>query len=280
MNAPTNFPPPDADPLRDRLSMDYGTQVERAKALIEAAAAVPDPTDDDMAGALGDQAVQIAAHIKLMGTTHSSEKEPYLRNGRTVDNFFFPWCGDKTGKLVLAVNKLRARATVYASAKAARLKREAEEAARIQREEAARLAAEAAARDAEARRLAAEAEARAAETRASASLASQAAAETRASADLMDQAVAVEAEAAKAEQVVAVSKPAAFGKTRGDLGSLTTINTQWTFADLRRDALDLEPLRQHLPAEALEKAVRAFVKAGGRELRGVRIYEAENVSFR
>lgn len=265
MNAPTNFPPPDADPLRERLAADYAAQIDRAKALIAAADLVPEITDDEMAGAVGDQAVQIAAHMKLMNTTHGGEKEPYLRNGRTVDNFFFPWSGDKTGKLALAISKLRAKATVYASAKAARLRREAEEQARLQREEAARLAAEAAAREAAAK---------------AASAPIVAAAEAKVSATLMDQAVAVEAEAARSEQAIATSKPAVFGRTRGDLGSLTTINATWTFADLDKDAVKLEPLRQHLSLGALEQAVRAYIKAGGRKLDGVRIYQNESASFR
>jgi len=49
---------------------------------------------------------------------------------------------------------------------------------------------------------------------------------------------------------------------------------EWTFKDLDRDKLDLEKLRQHIPADALDKAVRSFVKAGGRELAGCTIFDS------
>ena len=58
------------------------------------------------------------------------------------------------------------------------------------------------------------------------------------------------------------------------MGSVSSLRTFWDFADLDPDMLDLEALRHHFPAEAREKAVRSFIKAGGRELRGVTIYES------
>jgi hypothetical protein len=45
------------------------------------------------------------------------------------------------------------------------------------------------------------------------------------------------------------------------------------FDEIDREEIDLEVLRFHIPADGLEKAVRSFIKAGGRELRGTRIYE-------
>ena len=49
---------------------------------------------------------------------------------------------------------------------------------------------------------------------------------------------------------------------------------------LDRDALDLSTLRPFLPLDALEKAVRGFIRAGGRELKGVRIFENTATSVR
>jgi len=62
-------------------------------------------------------------------------------------------------------------------------------------------------------------------------------------------------------------------RTRSDYGSLSTLQEVWTFSDLDRQKLALGQLRQHLPQEALESAVRSFIKAGGRRLTGVKIYQ-------
>lgn len=63
-------------------------------------------------------------------------------------------------------------------------------------------------------------------------------------------------------------------EVRGEV-SLLRRQPAWTFDEYDRDALDLEALRQHLPTDAIEKAIRSFIKAGGRDLRGVRIYERQ-----
>ena len=64
-------------------------------------------------------------------------------------------------------------------------------------------------------------------------------------------------------------------RTRGDVGALATLQTFWDFdpLTLNRAELDLEALRQHLPADAIDKAIRSFIRAGGRDLRGVHIFE-------
>lgn len=76
----------------------------------------------------------------------------------------------------------------------------------------------------------------------------------------------------KAEATLA-KKPAELARVRGEAGSVSTLRTYWTFDQLERADLDLEALRQHLPADALATAVRGFIAAGGRSLAGVRIYE-------
>lgn len=252
MNAPvtlSNNPPTDANPLRDRLTESYADMLTRAEELVAAAARVPECTDDEIAGKIGDFVKQCAAHQKLLDTTRVGEKEPFLAGGRTVDGFF----NVPKERLEKALVPVRGKVTVYLRAKAERERREAEEAARRQREEAARLAREAAEREA-----ASKAE----------------------SAALMDKAAAVETEAVKAEQSIADAKPADFARTRGDLGSVSTLQRRWTFRDMNRTELDLNMLRPYLPADALEKALNAFIKAGGRQIAGATIYEAETASFR
>ena len=49
---------------------------------------------------------------------------------------------------------------------------------------------------------------------------------------------------------------------------------------LDRETIDLEALRPHLPTQALEQAVRSFIRAGGRKLEGVRIFENTGTTVR
>jgi len=66
---------------------------------------------------------------------------------------------------------------------------------------------------------------------------------------------------------------AELSRTRGDLGSVSSLRTDWVHDEVNRATIDLEALRPHLPAEAIDQAIRSFIRAGGRELRGTRIYE-------
>lgn len=75
------------------------------------------------------------------------------------------------------------------------------------------------------------------------------------------------------------AKPAELGKSRGEYGGQTSLKQFWNYTDLDRDRIDLEALRGHIPHDALEKAVKSWIKAnadllaGGTELFGVSIYE-------
>lgn len=157
-----------------------------------------------------------------------------------------------------------------AAAEAARRQEEADrieadrlEKERVAKEEAARLEKERKARE---RAAAMEAEERDRLARAAERSAGRAEKE-------LDRAERREDAAIIKERRVETAKPAEFGRTRGDYGGLSTLQRHWTFANLDRAALDLELLRGHLPGDALEQAVRSFIAAGGRELRGVDIFE-------
>ena len=241
-----NAPPADADPLRDRLGTEYEALVGRHDDLISAFDRAPGEIDDKNAGPMADFIKQISAHVKTLDTARVAEKEPYLAGGRTIDGYF----KGMTDKLKGNADTLRSRLTIYERAKAAeeRRRREAEE--RRQRADAARLAKEA-------------------EERA-------AAAQTETD---LEAAVEVEAQASEAQSDAALAakaadaKPAALHTTRGDYGASSSLRTYWDFDDLRRDVVDLEELRYHLTSDALEKALRAFIKAGGRTISGARIFE-------
>ena len=202
------------------------------------------------------------------------KKSRFWNGGRTVDTFF----KRLADPLDEAKGKLQNRLTIYERNKADEERRVREEAARIEREEAQRLQAIADERERAAMEVerAAEERDRAADTDAALDDAIEAnAAASRADAEARQ--ADADARQADADAVVAEraanAKAAQLHTTRGDYGSSSSLRTFWDFTDLDRGALDLEALRQHIPQDALEKAVRAYTKAGGRELRGVRIFK-------
>lgn len=242
-----NLPPTDPQVLAENLNERHGDIVRRANELVEAAARVPETVeDDDTAGKVSDYIKQLTACRKQAETTRVGQKEPYLAAGRTVDGFF--------KKVIEPLDQTKA-AVQRRLDKYLREKQEAERKRREETERRARI-------EAEQKRREAEAAARGFQTpeEMDAAIAAEDAAE-KASHD-----------AAKAEKE-AHAKAADLSRTRGDYGSTASLQTFWTFRDINRDELDLEALRYHLPADALEKAVRAFIKAGGRELRGVEIFK-------
>ena len=163
-----------------------------------------------------------------------------------MDTFFNVYIAD----LKHSADDMRKRLTTYERAKAAEERRKRDEAARLEREEADRLR-----REAEEREKAAQTDV-----------------------DL-EQAVQVDEAARQAEADAVTAKKAADAKaaelhtTRGDYGSSSSLRTFWDFTDLDRRSIELQALRYHLPEDALEKAIRSFIKAGGRELLGVRIFQ-------
>jgi hypothetical protein len=88
----------------------------------------------------------------------------------------------------------------------------------------------------------------------------------------MGEAARAERSADKFERA-AEQKQADLSRTRGDLGSVGSLRTDWVHDSFDRGIIDLEALRQHLPADAIDQAIRSFIKAGGRQLRGTSIFE-------
>jgi chemotaxis protein histidine kinase CheA len=92
----------------------------------------------------------------------------------------------------------------------------------------------------------------------------------------------------KAEREAAAATKAAnastaeLSRTRGQYGSVGNRRTTWEHdeSSLDRNTLDLRPLRPHLPEAALHQAVRSYIRAGGRELKGVKIFEARASTYR
>ena len=249
-----NNPPDEATLLRADLESRSEALLKRRDELVAAFARVPAEVADDVtAGRAADFIKQIAAASKNAESTRIAEKEPHLAASRVVDGFFKAI----TDPLAEIKKKVEARLTAYQRKKADDERRRREEEARLARE-----AAELASREAAQR-------ANAVNTETDLALAIDAE-ETAARA-------ANDAALAKAD---ADAKPAELSRTRSDFGSVASLRTTWTFDGLDRSKIDLEALRQHIPEEALEKAVRAFIKAGGRELAGVRIFEHQSTVVR
>ena len=249
-----NMPPPNVDPLRDRLAETHAALLKRRDELLAGAERAPaEVGDEDTAGRIADFIKQLAACIKNADIHRVAEKEVYLAGGRTVDG----WFKKVSDPLTEAKRKIEDRLTIYQRRKADAERKVREEVERLAREEAERAA-----------KAAAEAEA-----------AIKSAPDLQAAIIAEAAAAQAAADAAKAQKA-AEAKPAELSQSRGDFGAVASLHTFWDFADINRDILDLEALRQHIPADALEKAVRSFVKAGGRELRGARIFENTETKVR
>ena len=240
--------------IQSDLTERYAEIAQRATQLIDAAQRVPDEiADDELAGKVGDFIKQVTACVKNAEAARVKEKEPHLAAGRSVD----AWFKKITDSLDTTKRVIEKRLTAFLRVKEEAARREREKIAAEERE-AARKAAEAAA--------AAERAIQNAKTLGEAIEAEDAA--RKALAD------------AEASKKAAEVKAAELSRSRGDMGSVASLRTFMDFADLDRAALDLETLRSHLPLEALEKAVRSYIKAGGRELRGVRIFENTQAAVR
>lgn len=240
--------------LQSDLAERYGATTSRAQDLLDAATRVPEVIgDDETAGKVGDFIKQVMACMKNAEAARVKEKEPHLAAGRTVD----AWFKKITDQLDGTKRGIEKRLTVWL--------REKEAAERAVREEEERI-----------RRVLAE----------KAAAAARAAEQAIKDAATMDEAIAAEERRKKAQADAdkaareAEAKAAELSRSRGDMGSMSSLRTFWDFADLNPDTLDLETLRPHLPAEAREKAVRSYIKAGGRELRGVRIFQNTTAAVR
>lgn len=241
-------------PLDELLFEESADLRARRDELIASAERAPATIDDEeVCGKTADLVRLMSACIKGAEAARVARKEPFLASGRLVDAHYKRITDplDKTKRTV------EMRITTYQRAKAETERR---------------------AREAEARRQAEEAERQRREAEA-------AAANAQEEEDLID-AIAAEEGARQAEadaataQKAALVKPADLSRSRGDYGAVASLRTFWDFTALDRDTIDLDALRAHLPIDAVEKAVRSFIRAGGRELRGVKIFENTATSVR
>ena len=242
-----NEPPEDANPIADRLAETHRDLIWRFNELVDAQERVPNCISDEAEKKIGDYVKEISQCVKRIESAREDEKALYLDGGRRVDGFFKDFSEALKTIKGTCVNSL----TAY--------KREKEAEARRVLEEKAKADRAAAAEAEEAARLAADS--MASETDLGVAVDRETAAQTAVT------------EAAIAQEAADVSA-ADLSRTRSENGgSLSSLQSTWKVADVDRATLDLEALRPYLTQADLEKACRAFVRAGGRKLAGSRIYE-------
>jgi hypothetical protein len=131
--------------------------------------------------------------------------------------------------------------------------------------------------EAQAARRAAEAEARQKEEAARRAAEEAAKAET----NTIEARVAAEKAEREADAAAkAAKKASAPARVQTDYGQTASITRRWVGRITSRDDLDLEMLRPHLDDAALEKALRSFVRAGGRAIGGAVIEQVTSTSVR
>ncbi len=240
--------PPDLEAVRTYLGETHADVVARVNELVEGAGRAPKKIlDDETQGKVADLVKLITKCRKNAETVRQSEKAKWDAVA-AVPHGYFKAMTDKLDKAkdglersigaFLREKEERARAERIAE------QRRAEQAAQKARDEADRKAREA-----------------------------ETARQHQAAAKAGLKAETFEARAQEAERDATV-KPAELARTRSDdLGSVSTLQAIWSFRDLDRATLNLEALRGHIPMDALEKAVRSYIRAGGRDLAGVMIFE-------
>lgn len=240
--------------LEDLLLDESASLAARRDELLGSANRAPAVVGDETTSQrVADLVRLISACMKNAEAARVSRKEPFLASGRLCDAVY----KRITDPLDKSKRTLEQRLTLYQRQKA-------EEERRV--------------REAEARRQAEDAERQGREA--------EAAAQAAQSEQDIDAAIGAEelARQAKADAVAAQKaaevKPAELSRTRGDYGAVASLRTFWDFTELDREAIDLETLRAHLPVDAIEKAIRSYIRAGGRHLRGCKIFENTATSVR
>lgn len=248
-----NSPPSRIDMLRQELQETTSELTRTRDFWLAEVAKVPEVTDAASASKATQTAADVGKAIKEVDAAFKVAKAPYLEGGRTVDTYF-KGLGEP---LVEAKNIIERRLTVWGN------KIRAEEEARR------RAVAKKAREEAEAAQKAADEAARA--------MVSEDDMDAVIEADERAARIAKEAEAARQ---ATEAKAAELSRSRGAYGATSSLRTDWVHGAINRETLDLEKLRMFFNDEALDKAVRAFIKAGGRDLRGVDIKEETTARVR
>lgn len=230
-------------PLPDMLAINYADivkEIDDACAAADRAPAVIE--NDEVSGKVADLVADLRKLKKVAETAHDAEKAPFLNAGRDVDSFFrAPTAAPDT-----KIKMLLARQATYLDGKERKIKADAAAAEAVAREVADNKLREA---------------------------------ERAQDAGNFDVAETLLTEATIAEEVVETSaltqaaSSADLTRSYSRGGSVTSLSRVWTFTVENRDAMDFSEFAAYFPLSDIEKALRAAVKAGKRNIKGVKIFE-------
>ena len=269
--------------VSDRLTALYFQSVQSIDELLGKVPSMPEKVSSDAdALMLGALIKQLRDQDNKLEAFRESEKQPFLRGGNAVDNFFHSLRdkiarrkrGDrsvKPGAIDILQGRIDDWQTAKRAAELARLEADRLEAARVSREEQARLRKQL--EEAEAARLAAE-RARTEQTKATkAAIADAEAAKAAHAKALAD----IAAEKAKDAELATQISSADLVRVRAENGGvmLTSRDEGYAFVT-NRNLLDLEKLRPFFTQFELEKALRGWAKSTGFEM----TMEGAEIGFR
>lgn len=219
--------------------------------------------DDESLGRCGDLMNAYRECEKHINAAHKDVKEPYLQGGRLVDA--------EKNRLIDELNASRsivkAKADRFVAEREARLRAERQ---RIEAEQ--RKAAEEAAR--------AEREAREAELRAEQAAANAKSEEEREAAARAAERAQAEAQAKMEAAALAASAPTKAEPVRSDEGSTVSSKQEWKSEVQDYTVAFIEVADNPKVREAIDKAIAALVRAGKREIPGVRVWPVAKANFR
>ena len=256
----TNRPDP-VPGILAQLETDYGYLIKAVDDYdVEASAMPATVRDEDTRHRFAEAISRMQKTTKSIENARTAEKAPFLASERAVDGFFMAL----NRRLGDVVDDLNACLTKYLNVLREQ-ERARQEAAAAEARRQARLAQE----EAQAAQEKAQAEERASARRRAAEEASR-----------KEQEADRHTVAAMAAEQAAQAKPAEVVRGRSDSGKLSTLRTTWVGEILDLDELDVERLKPFIAKQHLEQALRAYVRAGHRELRGAAIYETSSAQVR
>lgn len=237
-----NFPPTEAELLQEKLT-EKESGIRAAILDIENTPLPSEIGDEKSAGEVTERIKTLGRIGKSVEEAHKETKAPFWECCKTADNW-------KNG-LESEIKKLKSLASVplnqYLDRKEEEERKRQQEIARQERENAERLAAEAAAH--------------------------QTAKIEDVAEELLDDALRSEGMAERIEMNVLHARPADLAKSRSAYGSTASRKQAWVGRITSLSGIDLEKLRPYLNEEAIQKALNAFVKNGGRDCAGATIKE-------
>lgn len=246
-----------AELLRER--PDFLNKMEAALSAVDRVEVV----DDETLGRAGDLVNIYRACLKHIDATHKTVKQPYLDGGRMVDA--------EKNALIGPIEDAKRR--VEAAGNAFTAKREAE----LRAERERRAAEERAAAE---RAAAAERERQRAEQEAADAARNAASDEERQTAAARAAEAAQAAEEAMADAALAAADTAKTEPVRSDAGATVSSKQEWQcavedYSKAFRAVKDDPKVR-----EAIDAAIKRLVRAGKRELAGVKIWPVAKADFR